>query len=279
MEVTGMRCGRILAVAAVLLCGLADVSAKTVNVSVGGYTTSGGDPYYGGGTNYPVLMFNPPNITINVGDSVTFSNLGGIAVAHNVVADGLFRCANGCDGQGGNGNPAFNEWSSTVTFTKAGVVNFHCENHASMGMNGTITVNAVAAAFTINPGVSGNWFNPTTGQDGHGFQFEILPGNGMLAIWFVFTPDASGQTWLYAQGPYDPTSNTVALPTFLSQGAKFPPNFTHADDHVTPWGTLTFTFADCNSGTASWTTTAVGYPASGSLPIARATSIAGTTCP
>ena len=146
-------------------------------------------------------------------------------------------------------------------------------------MTGSITVNAVAAAFTIRPGLSGNWFNPTAGQDGHGFQFEILPGNGMLAIWFVFPPNGGGQTWLYAQGGYDPTSDTVTLPTYISLGARFPPNFTHAEDTVTQWGTLTFKFTDCNSGTLSWTSTTVGYPASGSFPIARATSIAGTTCP
>jgi hypothetical protein len=48
---------------------------------------------------------------------------------------------------------------------------------------------------------------------------------------------------------------------------------------LTQWGTLTFTFTDCDRGTASWTSTAAGYPASGSFPIARVTRIAGTTCP
>jgi hypothetical protein len=131
----------------------------------------------------------------------------------------------------------------------------------------------------IGPGFSGNWDDPTPGQDGHGFQFEILPNNGMLAIWFVFTPDGSGPTWLYAQGSYDPTSNTVTLPTYLSTGPKFPPNYNVSDRHLTQWGTLTFTFTDCSHGTASWTSTAQGYPATGSFPIARVTSIAGTTCP
>ena len=274
-----MRCGRILAVASILLCGVAN--AANVNVSVGGSMTSGGGGYYGGGTTTPVLMFDPSNVTINVGDTVTFSNLGGVSVSHNVHADDeSFRCANGCRGVGGaSGDPSSAEWTSTVTFTKAGVVNYHCDEHGGMGMTGSITVNAVASTFTISPGLSGNWDDPTTNQGGHGFQFEILPNNGMLAIWFVFKPDGSGQTWLFAQGDYDPTSNTVTLPTYLSLGAKFPPNYTHADDTVTQWGTMTFTFTDCRNGTMSWTSTTAGYPPTGTLPIARVTNLAGTTCP
>jgi hypothetical protein len=132
---------------------------------------------------------------------------------------------------------------------------------------------------TIGNYISGNWFDPTTGQDGHGVQFEVLPGNGIIAIWFVFTPDGTGQTWLYAQGSYDPTSSTVTLPAFLSLGGRFPPNFDHADNTVTQWGTLTIAFADCNNGTLAWSSTVTGYPPSGSFPIARATSIAGTSCP
>jgi plastocyanin len=274
-----MRCGGILAVAAILLCGVAN--AANVNVNVGGVETSGGGGYYGGGTSTPILMFDPPNVTINVGDTVTFNNVGGISIAHNVHADDdSFRCANGCRGVGGaTGDLSPIDWSSSVTFTKAGVVTYHCDSHGSMGMTGKITVNAVAATFTVRPGLSGNWFDPTAGQDGHGFQFEILPGNGMLAIWFVFPPGGGGQTWLYAQGTYDPASDTVTLPTYISLGAKFPPAFTHADDTVTQWGSMTFKFTDCNTGTMSWNSTTAGYPPTGTMPIARASTLAGTTCP
>ena len=248
---------------------------------VGGQTDNGGGyGGYGGGTT-AILAFSPSSVTINVGDSVTFVNMGG---THNVHADdGSFRCAKGCDGDGsgGNGNISGADWTSTVTFTKAGIVGYHCDMHVSYGMVGNITVNAVATPppFTIRSGLSGNWDNPTANQDGHGFQFEILPNNGILAIWFVFTPDGTGQTWLYSQGGYDPTSNTVTLPAYLSLGAKFPPTFVHADDHVTQWGTLTFTFTDCNNGTATWTSTTAGYPPTGSIPIHAPTTIAGTTCP
>ncbi len=275
-----MRCAGISAVAAILLCGVVN-AAQNVNVSVGGAMTSGGGGYYGGGTTTPVLMFDPPDVTINVGDTVTFTNLGGVAISHNVHADDdSFRCANGCRGVGGaTGDPSTTEWSSTVTFTKPGRITYRCDEHGGMGMTGSITVNAVASAFTIKPGLSGNWFDPSTNQAGHGFQFEILPNNVMVAIWFVFTPSGSGQTWLFAQGNYDPASDTVTLPTFLSLGAKFPPLFTHADDTVTPWGTMTFKFTDCNNGTMNWNSTTAGYPPTGSLPITRATTLAGTTCP
>jgi hypothetical protein len=152
---------------------------------------------------------------------------------------------------------------------------------ASCGTNNFVSMQPAAnpASITIRPGISGNWDDPTVGQEGHGFQFEILPNNGILVIWFVFTPDGTGQTWLYSQGSYDPASNTVMLPTYVSTGQKFPPNYKVSDRHLTQWGTLTFTFTDCDRGTASWTSTAAGYPPSGSFPIARVTKIAGTTCP
>jgi plastocyanin len=230
-------------------------------------------------SNTSVKHYEPTDLTINVGDSVTFKALGNIE-QHNVHADDdSFRCAVGCrgDGSGATGNPSKN-WSDTLTFNRPGVITYSCDPHPDFG-HGSITVNALMSSFAIVPGISGNWFDPTSGQAGHGVQFEILPDNGILAIWFVFTPDGSGQTWLYSQGAYDPTSNTVTMPAYLSLGAKFPPAFTQAGDHVTQWGTLTFTFTDCSNGTLSWTSTTPGYPASGSFPLARATNIAEMTCP
>lgn len=268
----------------VALAGVATgVTAKTVNVSVGGYTTSGGG-YYGGGSDQPVLMFDPANVTIDVGDSVTFSNLGGIAVQHNVHADDdSFRCANGCDGQGGDGSPASNEWTATVTFTKAGVVNYHCDVHQAMGMTGSITVNAVATSGpNVGAGFSGNWFDPTANQAGHGFQIEVLPNDGLLAIWFVFNPAGTAQNWIYSQGSYDPNSNVATLPAFLEQGGAFPPNFDGSKITAPAWGSLQFTFTDCNNGSVQYTANdaalAAGY-GSVSFPIQRVTSIAGVTCP
>ena len=86
--------------------------------------------------------FFPSNLTIEAGDTVTFVNAGGF---HNVTADdGSFRCANGCDGSGGNGAPDAAAWSFSLTFNDPGTIAYHCQPHQSLGMTGTINVQAVA---------------------------------------------------------------------------------------------------------------------------------------
>jgi plastocyanin len=277
---------RIFVCSLLLLLGYGNTaSAKVWSVNVGGTTTGGGD--YGGYTN-PVLAFAPAQLTINAGDSVTFTNLGG--AAHNVHAnDNSFRCANGCDDTGGNGNPSSSEWTFTRTFNTPGTIAYHCDTHASMGMTGSIVVNAVAATINLGGYLSGNWFNPA--QGGHGFQLEFtnqadggIPSQKeLVAIWFVYTPDGSGQNWIYAQGPYDSTRNTVSVPATIFHGTKFPFPLSNFDPNALlgslgDWGDVTFTFSDCNNGTATWNSTVSGY-GNGTIPLQRLTSIQGTSCP
>jgi plastocyanin len=251
--------------------------------------------YYGGST--PVLMFSPSQVTINVGDTVTFTNAGG--ASHNVHADDdSFRCSSGCRGEGNaTGDPSISDWTSVVKFTKAGTFGFHCDLHGSMGMAGTVIVKAVTPTITLGGYLSGNWFIPSQGG-GQGFQIEFTNNNNdMIAIWFAFTPagstanDGSGQNWIYSEGAFDPTTNTVTLPAIVLAGARFPPNFNAADVHRVPndastWGTITFTFTDCNTGTVSWHSTlgagtAADYTKANDTPVGiqRLTQIAGTTCP
>jgi plastocyanin len=93
------------------------------------------------------MSYSPSDLTITAGDTVTWqnTNLG----QHNVTADdGSFRCANGCDGHGGDGTPSTNGWSFTLTFSVPGTIHYHCEIHQVFGMVGTITVNAASG----NPG-------------------------------------------------------------------------------------------------------------------------------
>ena len=51
-----------------------------------------------------------------------------------------FRCADGCDGDGGNGDASSDPWTATVAFPTAGSVPYECEIHGGQGMQGTITV-------------------------------------------------------------------------------------------------------------------------------------------
>lgn len=85
--------------------------------------------------------FVPSNLTIHVGDSVLFVNQGN--GFHNVIEDGgAFRCAEGCDGQGGDGDPSTSDWSFTLTFPNAGTIGYYCDVHGSpgAGMFGKIQV-------------------------------------------------------------------------------------------------------------------------------------------
>ena len=66
----------------------------------------------------PNLTFFPSSLVIETGDTVTWNNTGGL---HNVAAnDSSFRCANGCDGDGGNGGPSSAAWSFSLIFNDPG---------------------------------------------------------------------------------------------------------------------------------------------------------------
>ena len=90
----------------------------------------------------PGLSFTPSTLTIVAGDSVRFTNKGGL---HNVKADdNSFRCARGCDGDGsgGDGAPSSAIWTFTLTFATPGTVGYYCETHGApgTGMAGSIVV-------------------------------------------------------------------------------------------------------------------------------------------
>jgi plastocyanin len=77
-------------------------------------------------------LFNPSMLTIQVGDSVRWTNSSGF---HDVSSD--------APGQFRSGDPALAPWTFTHTFTQAGTFPYHCELHGAaggVGMSGTIVV-------------------------------------------------------------------------------------------------------------------------------------------
>ena len=80
----------------------------------------------------PNNTFSPRTVTINVNDTVTWTNGGGL---HNVkFDDGSFEEPS---------EPSFSSWSVKRTFTTAGEFRYFCEEHGSAGgygMTGTVVV-------------------------------------------------------------------------------------------------------------------------------------------
>jgi hypothetical protein len=130
---------------------------------------------------------------------------------------------------------------------------------------------------SIVVGTTGTWYNPA--QGGHGFMLEVLQGTPMqlLASWFVFAPQG-GQSWIVGLGPIKGNRAVVQGMQALGSGGRFPPNFDRANVVDAPWGTLTFSFTDCNHGHVDWNSTVPGY-ASGGTDLVRLTLPAGLSCP
>ena len=151
-------------------------------------------------------------------------------------------------------------------------------NDAIGGNNGTLTLAAAFATpnpaiFSITPGLSGLWYNQA--QSGHGFDIQF-PGNGVaLAVWYTF--DSVGKNvWIIGQGTY--SGNKATLSAYTTSGGFFPPAFDSSKISKTQWGTLTFTFSDCNNAVAAWVPLVPGY-VSGTMPITRLSGIGGLSCP
>ena len=83
-------------------------------------------------------VYTPSTLVIEAGDTVRWINTGG---EHNVQADdGSFRCAQGCDATGGDGNASTELWSFEITFRTIGTTTYFCAPHVIFGMVGSITV-------------------------------------------------------------------------------------------------------------------------------------------
>ena len=90
------------------------------------------------------LRFNPSTITLNEGDSVRFV-WGSQALPHNAVEENeVFD----------SGEPARNlEYEYFFDYESAGVYDYVCEPHASVGMQGEITVQDVEQVVVEDPEV------------------------------------------------------------------------------------------------------------------------------
>jgi hypothetical protein len=127
---------------------------------------------------------------------------------------------------------------------------------------------------SIGPGFTGGWFDPS--QSGHGIFTQVLPDNRFLAAWLAF--DASGaQAWFTGIGTYAANTATIAA-VVQPSGGRWIPNFDSARVVNNAWGSLTFTFTDCNHGRVDFSSSVAGF-GSGSMELTRLTLPLGLTCP
>ena len=201
-------------------------------------------------TNHQVSVgsnfFNPSSLTVNVGDTVTWANTGG---THNVDGRTVTYASNPASFYSGSASSA--SWSFSFTFTVAGTYNYECTPHASLGMTGTVIVNAPKPLYTIAQ-VTGLDSNgepdsitvecalrgtvTSVDYDGNsGYSFYIHDGTGGINIYNFADVNNYAVTMgdsLYVEGEIDQyngltelfvdsisvisTGNTVKMPTVVS---------------------------------------------------------------
>ncbi len=133
---------------------------------------------------------------------------------------------------------------------------------------------AISTTTVVGPAFTGSWYDPA--QSGHGLMIEMLPNNRMFATWFAFNVAGDQQAWFDGVGTYSGNSATIAAAE-LPTGGRWIPNFDPNAIVRNLWGSLTFTFYDCNHGRVDFNA-AFGY-GSGSMNLTRLTMPAGLTCP
>jgi len=104
--------------------------------------------------------------------------------------------------------------------------------------------------FAANSGLTGTWWN--SARDGEGFVLDFgVPGDVLTLFGSFYTFDNVGdQVWLTAQSTAI-SGAEVTVDVFITDGPMWGDAFDTADKNTMPWGTGTFTFPSCTSGSVS----------------------------
>lgn len=112
-------------------------------------------------------------------------------------------------------------------------------------------------AITVNPGLTGFWFNPSIADQG--FSLEIFPGNRVGLAWYTYDESGNPQ-WFTASGDY--SDGSAPLTVYRSQGGMLN---RASDSSIAPVGAAELRFADCASATFTYQV----ETASGEISLAR----------
>jgi hypothetical protein len=102
----------------------------------------------------------------------------------------------------------------------------------------------------LNSGLTGTWWN--AGRSGEGFVMEFGFSQGVLTLFVSFYTydDMGNQVWLVASGPAS-GGTSITVTVFITDGAMWGDDFNAADVVRTEWGTATFNFPTCTSGSVA----------------------------
>ena len=212
-------------------------------------------------------FFSPNDLTIQVGDTVRWTNNSGF---HDVTAD-----------DGSWASQTASSFTYSQTFNSVEEVLYYCSVHSEPGrniqtsMNGRINVvGPQQSGFQINAGISDGWDDPLTTAQG----FFIIVWEDIQYIflsWFTYDTERPpldvtavvgepGHRWLTAQGPYE--GDTATLTINLSSGGVFdtPEPPVPSPDEV---GTMTIVWSDCENGLLTYDMPGLGL--SGDIELTR----------
>ena len=112
----------------------------------------------------------------------------------------------------------------------------------------------------LTAGLTGTWWNSARSGEGFLLQFGDAGGLTLFASFYTYAPDGT-QVWLVAQST-SIDGITANVTVYITSGRMWGDDFDPADGETDEWGTGTFTFADCDSGSITLTPNAT-YVAAG----------------
>lgn len=125
-----------------------------------------------------------------------------------------------------------------------------------------------------NAGLSGSYF--LRERNGEGIIVQWLVNGEVLVIFFTYDQN-DNQFWVLGQAAAD--GNTVTInalypSAYTSWGSGFNPG----DITLSPWGTFTLTWTECNALTFAYASSVAGF-GSATRNYTRLTTLSGTSCP
>ena len=218
-----------------------------------------------------------PNGAVLIAGGVVWRGRYPSIQAEDISTAEVFDAINANWTGGGNLNAARDRHTATLLPSGKVLVaggNVVGPTFANTALNSAELYENVVPPGTIGPGFTGAWYDPA--QSGHGLFIEVLNNSRLLAWWFTFNPDGTQRAWFGGVGTYSGNTATITE-VYQTTGGRWIPNFDPNRIVNNPWGTLAFTFTDCNHGKVDFNSVR-GY-GTGNMSLTRLTLPARLSCP